>query len=545
LAGMHHHHSIHFLRSGRERWFVAGIILLGAAIRLGHLAFIDLTFPFQYGGLFAEFSKQIIAHDFSLPRYIPYYTDGGIPFAYPPLAFYIEAVLVGPCALPEFLVATLLPPAVAILTLPVFFLLARESVTDLPTRLVALFAYAVMPAAFGDLIQGAGLPEALGSLALILLLLSETRAHRLRSIGSYCLAGLSWGLCVISSPGSAYASALTMLIFAAAQLSAADRRTSLRILGLLGATGLLAAAAASPYWLTVIEHHGIGVILDSFIGQHGHLLTAAKEALGRLAAFGVSGGQFPFWWDTLVFGGALWALIRRHWALVAVFVTLLSVPREGVWMVAIPAALLAALGIAEFFLPLLIDMSKSRLSQAAQVGVIGGIAVSFSVYALINPILTLYTLVNNNEGLSPATVEAMEWARDNTPEASVFVVLSRPQVKEWIPHVSRRTVLNMPFGSEWEPEEGKRIAALEALLSDCVDFDCVHAAVKQTMGYDQLYMFIDRNQLSDLELMSACTKTAGIASFELIWQNSETAIGRLTTRSAGMCGHQPDRCFEG
>ena len=122
----------------------------------------------------------------------------------------------------------------------------------------------------------------------------------------------------------------------------------------------------------------------------------------------------------------------------------------------------------------------------------------------------------------------MEWVRENTPAESKFIVLSQPQVKEWTPQIARRTVLNMPFGSEWEPEESRRIIRLEGLLKGCLDFDCIQASVVETMGYDDVYLYIDRDRLAELELMTACREDAGLVVFELVRQNSEVAIGHLS-----------------
>jgi hypothetical protein len=512
-----------------DRFFTACIILVGTIIRLAHLAFIDLTLPFRYGGLFAEFAQQIVACDYLLPRHIPFYTDGGIPFAYPPLPFYVEAALLDVLSLPKFLVATLLPSSIAILTVPSFYFLTRALGLSIQTRLVALVAYGTMPAAFSQQIEGGGLPEAFGSLALIWLAISLAKAHKRNTIRSHCLVGLTWAICVVSSPGSAYASIPTMLIFAIAQLVSVERRLVLRATSLLAMAGLVAVAASSPYWVTVVNNHGTHVFVNSLIGQHGSAFKTLKEALGRLVAFGVSGGQFPFWWDVLILGGIAWAVLHRRWVLPAWFIIILSIPREGVWMLAVPAALLAGIGGAELFGPLLLDLGRTHLRKLERAVIFGGAAALFSMYLLLNPILAIQSLVaGDNKGPSPDAIAAMEWIRENTPAESKFIVLSHPQVKEWTPQIARRTVLNMPFGSEWEPEESRRIIRLEGLLKGCLDFDCIQASVVETMGYDDVYLYIDRDRLAELELMTACREDAGLVVFELVRQNSEVAIGHLS-----------------
>jgi hypothetical protein len=69
---------------GQQRALVLGVFALGIGLRVVHLFFVDLEYPFQYGGLFLEFANQIRAEEYALPATIPFYTDGGIPYAYPP-----------------------------------------------------------------------------------------------------------------------------------------------------------------------------------------------------------------------------------------------------------------------------------------------------------------------------------------------------------------------------------------------------------------------------------------------------------------------------
>ena len=213
-----------------SQFLVVCIILLGAAIRLAHLAFVDITLPFRSGGLFAEFSQQILAHNYLLPSRIPFYTDGGIPFAYPPLPFYVEAACLDIFSLPEFIVANLLPPFIAVLTLPSFYFLTQALGLSGRTRLAALVAFATMPAAFVEQIESAGLGEAFGSLALIWLAISLAWAHKRDTVANYGLVGLVWAICVVASPATAYASVPTILIFAIVQLARAGGAASAPLL---------------------------------------------------------------------------------------------------------------------------------------------------------------------------------------------------------------------------------------------------------------------------------------------------------------------------
>ena len=523
-------------KPGIIRLFLVVVVLLfGTAVRLVHLAFVDTSLPFRYGGLFVEFSQRLAANHYLLPQRVPFYTDGGIPFAYPPLPFYVEAVLLDVFSLPKFSVATLLPPAIAVLSVPSFYLLTRELGLSFRTRLAALVAFAGMPVAFREQIDGAGLSEAFGTLALLWLAISLVRAHNKETAGSYGLVGLFWAICLVSSPGSAYASIPTMLIFALVQFARAEWRPSARIIGLLGVAVAIAGAASSPYWLTVIANHGVMIFVDTVVDQHEARLPAPWMIITEFPEIQdfVSGAPAPFFfparsrylWDVAILGGVVWALFRRQWALLVWFVVLFSIPREGRWLAAIPAALLAGIGIAAAFGPFLVRPGQSYLRKVGQVAIVGGSALLLGMYVIFIPIVTIRDMVTVlYRGPSYDAVAGMEWAMENTPAESKFIVLAHEQVKEWTPQVARRTVLNITYGAEWEPEELKRINWLEVLLNACADFDCIQAAVTEMMGYDEVYLYAERGRLSRL-------RSGSRTKFELMWENSEVAIGRLISTS--------------
>jgi hypothetical protein len=502
------------------------ITLLGAAIRLTPLAFVDITLPFRSGGLFAEFSRQISAHDYLLPSRIPFYTDGGIPFAYPPLPFYVEAVLLDLFSLPEFVVANLLPPFIAVLTLPSFYFLTRVLGLSVRTRLAALVVFAAMPAAFVEQIESAGLSEAFGSLVLIWLAISLVRAHKRDTAANYGLVGLSWAICVVASPGTAYAAVPTMLIFAVVQLARAGWRPSVRTIGFLGATGVIAVVASSPYWLTVVANHGVEVFVNSFLGVHEGTLGSLHSILKKMAyfkIFQVSRAPYPFLYDVAIFSGAVCALFSHRWALLAWFAALYSIPREGRWMVAMPAALLVG-SAASVFSRVLIDLGEAHMNKWGKTAITGGFAFLVGIYVLWNPISTIRGITQSyDRGTLSDTIAAMEWARENTPVESRFITLA--PLGEWAPHVTRRTVLNVHQGAEWEPKELEKILRLQESLKNCPNLDCVQVSVAETMGYDEVYLYVNKNRLS--ELMSASRGEDTV--FDLMWENSKIAIGRLST----------------
>jgi hypothetical protein len=505
-----------------RKYITASILLLGSVIRLIHLAFMRLDLPHDGAGLFMEFAHQIAAHRFRLPCCIPFYTDGGIPFAYPPLPFYVEAVFTEVLALPEFPVANLLPPFVAILALVMFQRLTQELDMTFWTRTTALLAYATMRSAFSDQIEASGLAEAFGSLSLICLAIGMVRAQERASLKRYILVGVLWAFCIVASPGSASASVPTFLIFAVTRFAQLRWRPGLRDLGLLLAAGLTAFLTSSPYWLTVITNHSPQIFLSSLGAQRRVAFNLWETAVQS---------QFTghaFLWNAMLFLGMTWALVTGRWPLVAWAIVLRVIPREGWWMASIPRGLLIGFGATEVFASRLVGAARKHKRSVETFVLILGL-----VLLIVHPV---YKVVADKIGTTdsyPEAVAAMEWVRANTPQDARFIVMVNNNVLEWSPRVMQRTVLNENFGTEFTPEKHHNITEFKQRLSDCRDFDCIQSTLvssdvvssSQARSYLErgIYLLISKPHLAKLVDSSQDGQTA----FGMVWNNSGLAVGLL------------------
>ncbi len=132
-------------------------LLAGVGLRIWHLFSVGFSVPFNLGGLFYQMSVEIINHHFSLPVWIPYYFKGGLPFAYPPLPLYIQALLIKGFHPKGFLTENLLPPLFSILSLFFFYFLARKVFSEKWRVLAAVLIFSSLPAAFTEQIRYPGI----------------------------------------------------------------------------------------------------------------------------------------------------------------------------------------------------------------------------------------------------------------------------------------------------------------------------------------------------------------------------------------------------
>lgn len=136
-------------------------LLFGAYARL--ILVMQNDFPILDGGLFYAMTNDLLANHWHLPLTTSY-NRLDIPFAYPPLPFYL---LAGIHSLTGFDLLTLLrwlPALLSLLTIPVFYLMARAMLESESLGALATLIFAMLPRSWEWLIMGGGITRATGTL---------------------------------------------------------------------------------------------------------------------------------------------------------------------------------------------------------------------------------------------------------------------------------------------------------------------------------------------------------------------------------------------
>lgn len=486
---------------------LVGVIGLGVLMRTFHLFFVPLELPYHSGGLFAEFSHQIVLNGFRLPERIPYYSEAGIPYAYPPLPFYVLAALTETLPFSYIELINVLPPIVGAGGMLALYGLTRAFGLSRRVSLGSLAVFAVLPSAYTEVLYGEGLAESFGLLATIGFAATFRLFAAQRTLRSALITGVAGGLCVLASPGSAYGAAVSGLAFALFALSASDARERLRTVLFLGMLGLTAAAIAGPYLIPVTANHGPEIFTRALRHQYAesplHILT---DTLDTLLKFGVSkAGYYAWFWDALILASALLSLLKwGDWLLPAWLLGMLLIPREGVWLASVPASLMTGRFLVCEALPFLKRAIGSIWNEKSNIlpklGMLAGL-----VYFSLHGVFLLWahpgwihalSLETGQAEATADTVDALMWGQENLPPEARVVVIYSEHVEDWAPHLVRRTVVNMVFGTEWEPEQRREALALNEVLYACSDVQCAVDAVSAT-GNDpgSVYFFLSRPYL--------------------------------------------------
>lgn len=489
----------------QERFLPVYIWIFGALIRfLPLLQFPQaLERPLGMGGLYHLFAREILHHGFALPARIPYYTLNGLPFAYPPLAFYLQAVLLSCLPVPTFALVNILPPLLSTLTVGLFFLLAREF---LPWRraLLAMAIYALLPAAFLEHLPGEGLVESLGTALFIAGVWSLVRLDRRPGWTESALLGLFIGLSIAASPGGAYGLAVSIAILWL--LRAGGRRTPP---GYLLAAAGIGLALSAPYWLTVSLRYGPAIFFRTFFRQHTGFIALFLAKMGLLVEQSLPLSP----WGVLALIGLAVLLARREWALPLWCILVYAIPREFGYLVAVPLTLLATHGLTDAVLAGVAGRPDRNGRPVIALVLLVLFAWGMArAYAWGADLAKRASLVTADE------LAMMTWIRQHTPPEATFLVIG--DEIEWFPVLSERTTLNVVWGSEWVEDES--VFHLDAELGRCLSPECcLEAAEKYDLFPDYLYLSAGGGQAG---LLAQARADPGL---ELVWENAGAGLFRI------------------
>lgn len=504
---------------------VIATVGLGLLVRAGRVLSDD--FPLNDGGLFYAMVRDLQRAHYHLPD-VTSYNAAGIPFAYPPLGFYLAGLLDDLTPLDLTTIFRFLPLAATTLTIAALFLLARALLPSLWAAVAATVAFALLPRSFIWLVMGGGITRAPGLLFAVLALWRLHRFYTHRQARDVPLVAFLAGAIVLS-----HLEAGLFLAASGALLFLVYGRHRRGLLGsLLIAVG--AAALAAPWWGMVMVQHGIAPFLaahdtgPSAFSDRGTAVVVLIT-LARLGVLGTTGEPlFPVIGAMALLGGlvtladAVAALASRRRPPATLLLpawwvaTYVLDPRAAETYATVPIALLAGIGSVAL-LTLLVERVPSARPWPALAG--AGFLLGYAVLALL---LILVRPARSGQGsdlvsLSQDERATMAWVARETPPTSRFLIVSgaswqSDRSSEWFPVLAQRVSVATPQGYEWisnvafaqhvalhtgvQQCAGKDAACLEPWVAPlAVNYLYVHTgaaccAVAQSLAADPRYALV-------------------------------------------------------
>jgi hypothetical protein len=439
-------------------------MLFALAARLPY--FVVSDFPLNDGGMFVAMSQDIIDAHYALPTFTSYNFEG-IPFAYPPLAFYLVASVANVTGIDPVALARYVPLMANLTTVVAVAVLARSLLGPGWAAVIAPIVFALVPRSYEWMIMGGGLTRSVGLLFAVLCLIQAREVYArptvLRGVLCAVLAALALTTHLELGLFALYSLVLMALFYG----------RSVRALLISFLIGVSVIGLTAPWWATVVSRHGLAPFdAASLTGGWSTL----KEQLVTLEQFLTPPRLVLGVPATLAVLGAISCALRgKLFVPVWLPCVFIFTPRSAASEATLPFALLAGVGLGELVGPGLVSAVKqehvpslvtaagayfqgaSRRRSAALLGTAASLALLLCAVFLYWP--RLHFAKHALDSLSVADRRAMMWVAQNTAETSRFLVLTstsaweEDHVSEWFPVLAGRRSLLTPQGSEWLPGE--------------------------------------------------------------------------------------------
>jgi hypothetical protein len=461
---------------------VFAAILFGAFVRFNPS--LVAGYPVGDGGMFAVMVDDLKTSRYSLPAFTSY-NHSNIPFAYPPLGFYMGRIAADLFGWTAVQALRWVPALIASLSIPAFYLLAARLLKNKYYAAVATLFFALMPRALSWFVSGGGLTRSPGQFFMLLTLAMVIRLYQENRRSDIFWAGVFAGLTIMSHPEAAVHTIASVVLLWV--LLAPTRTTFIHLVGV----GMVAFVVTAPWWGTVIHYHGIEPLLNA-------VQTGQKTlAILNLVSFDFTEEVFATLIAVLGLLGLAHRLVHRALLLpLWLAVPFLVEGRSAVLPAAIPLAMLASVGFIDVVLPAFLPDAGKAMKETDP---LSRVEFGFFVYLLLFLVFSAYQFGLQLAGstLSLPDRKAMSWVRENTAPDSRFLVLTGTNAitcdltLEWFPALTDRPSIYTVQGTEWT--KGADFAgyvrstyAVQRCLSDS-DVSCLDSAVSRS-DYDYVYV---------------------------------------------------------
>ncbi|HKZ54833.1 MAG TPA: hypothetical protein VJ123_05085 [Anaerolineales bacterium] len=452
----------------RRPWALVAVLVAASAPILFLNAF-RFALPVGYAGLYSMMAELLARTGPGFPSLVPYYGQGGAPFAYPPLGIILMALAERLSGVSALTYTRIAPPILGVAAVIALFWLAREITRSSVAAFVAGVILATSGRNYLFHIEAAGVVRGLGLVFALLCALALLRTLRQPSAKWFVLTSLLFALTVLTH----LVYALFLLVGTPCLALAVPRPRSFVLA--LGAV-LVGTGMALPWLGWVVQHFGWSALVSA-AQTHGNagtlqllhdparvLLPRMEDSLRNLLRDSKLAG--------LVVTGIVFAVAGLHFEVPLWMAGVIALIPEGDRFITVLAGILSGAVVGVLFRELrrTEDGRPPRPSQRVR---------GWALVAVLS-VIFYRTGLQSISALQPSisidTLDLATFVRSSTPDGATFLAVASPDEAEWLPFLFHRQTMISPWGAEWKgtyTEEQERAAEVVRCASDqsvaCLD----------------------------------------------------------------------------
>jgi hypothetical protein len=431
-------------------FFVVAAMACGLVIRLPLVLAHD--FPLGDGGMFYVMAQNLLANHFVLPMYTSF-NNAHIPFAYPPLGFYLVDAVHELTGASLFQIFRFFPLGVSLVSIPAFAILARAVLQSRTAAIAATFAFAILPSSFHEEIKGGGITRSFGELFALLALGQMALLYRTHDRKHVIPATVFASLTLLSHLEWTWFAAYSVVLL----FIALGRNRTGAIDSVLVAVG--AAALTAPWWVLIAVRHGVRTIVVPF-GASGQAFTWVAGIINLFSLHLTDESRFFPLGTALALAAVAVCIKTKRWMLPGWLLSVWFVSVRGpIDVSVVPVALLDGVAVEVMLLPILLHFRR-RMDWSGSLRLARPNTRRATIWLGLILVVGMFLSWNFEASLSDSISSperaAMSWAALHTTRSSTFLVITSSYwamdgTAEWFPALSGRRSVSTVQGNEWIP----------------------------------------------------------------------------------------------
>lgn len=462
--------------------------------------------PLGFSGMYTLMAEQISDNHYKLPEIIPFYGPGGVPFAYPPLGFYVMALVKDMFDISSMVYLRFMPPLFSLFALLPLFLLVQRKTSSFWSAYFSVFFLLFSPTLYYNHIWAAGMVRGLAFMLMLCGIYFFYLALEKKEKIYIAFSGIFLGLTILSHLFYGLFFALWVAFGGLAEFTRKAWRTTLF-------TAFIGSLVSVPWIALMINRYGFSTFSHAFSSHdNSAFIDVFVQGVPTILIWLVGkffGVPIPLFAFVLAGFAVLYLLYKRQFGIPVILLAMVLIlsPEGDRFLVLIVSILL---GIS---FSAILEVWDVRWAQ-----IVVGSLIFISIFQMGN--YGIRDVFGSAPVLYSSAYDVADFVKENVPENSRYLFIAGQAEAEWLPYILKREPFVSKWGSEWlgTYEEQRILQGRVAFCKDSQSLQCLKELGLNVRDGDIILTKKSQKRLSlELEESGSCSEIDSFGIY-VLWR---------------------------